>query len=371
LSSAPRHLVTGATGFVGAALILELLTHTQDAIVAVVRPGAVGARPRLVEAVQHAARIYGRDPEGLPLARLEAVEGDVSLPACGAAGTVGRVDVLWHSAASLRFEDRYAAEIMATNFGGTREVLALARAAGAQVANLISTAYVVGSAEGVQREVAVQAAASNNHYERSKVAAEELALQCQGLKVRIFRPSIVVGHSHTLAATTFSGLYGFTRQLFQFRGVMQRMQADLLTTRPLRLRVSPDAPLNLVPVDAVAEQAAHIGLQSGAEGIYHLTEPSPPSIGEAILAVTRALGLADPEFVAPDAPLEWLDEQLDKRLVFYSSYIRGHKVFERSRTDAALEGYRGPAQSVPSVDRLVAWYLEHLEAERADQAPHR
>ncbi len=35
-----RHLVTGATGVVGGALVLELLRRTDDVVLALVRPGA-------------------------------------------------------------------------------------------------------------------------------------------------------------------------------------------------------------------------------------------------------------------------------------------------------------------------------------------
>lgn len=358
-----RHLVTGATGFVGGALLLELLTTTEDEVLALVRPGPDGAEARLRRALLQAAGAYGLAAEALPLHRVRAIPGDVTRPGCGAE-PAPRFDMLWHSAASLRYEDRFRDEIHATNFQGTAQALALAQAGGAQAVHLISTAYVVGRASGRLSEVAVEDVVSNNHYERSKVAAEGLAHALRDLRVCVFRPSIVVGHSRTLAATTFSGFYGFARQLSQFRAVMEKMQAGLLDRRPLQLRVTPDGPLNLVAVDAVAAQAAFIGRQPGAMGIYHLTEPAPPTIGEAILAVAQAVGLPPPEFVAEDAELDWLDEQLDQRLDFYGSYVRGRKLFDRSRADAAL-GARGDLRrpAAPPAE-LAAWYLPRLEAER-------
>jgi len=357
------HLVTGATGFVGGALVLELLATTDDLVLALVRPGAEGADTRLHHAIEEAARAYGLDANTVPWHRLRAVAGDVTAPCCGHPGV--RFDVLWHSAASLRYEDRYEQEIFSTNLEGTRNVLALAREAGAKVVNQISTAYVVGNADGLIPEVPVETPRNNNHYERSKVAAEALARATEGFNLRILRPSIVVGHSRTHGATTFSGLYGFTRQLFQFRGVMERMQQGLLKTQPLRLRVTPDLGLNLIPVDEVVAQAVHIGLQPDAHGVYNLTQSKPPAVGEAIQVVTRALGFADPEFVAPDAPLDWIDQQLDKRLDFYGSYIRGNKVFDRQRSDAALGARADLRRPLPPVSDLVSWYLKRLETERA------
>lgn len=363
--SGPRHLVTGATGFVGAALVIELLNRTDDTVLALVRPGAEGASVRMKRAIEHAANAYGLDPAELPLHRLQTVAGDVTEPRCGMRDSDLRFDVLWHSAASLRYENRYEREILSTNVDGTINALDLARSAGATVVNQISTAYVVGRTEGVILEEPTAEPPHQNHYERSKVAAEAMMRAAAGLRVRILRPSIVVGHSRTLAATTFSGLYGFARQLYQFRGVMQRTQRGLLQERPLRMRVSPDQPLSLVPVDEVAAQSACIGLQSDAEGVYHLTQRQPRSISDTILAVTRSLGFADPEFVARDAPLEWLDEQLDKRLDFYGAYIQGTKHFDRRRSDAALANHADTYRDLPSSAEMVSWYLKRLAAERA------
>ena len=40
------HLVTGATGFVGSALVLELLRCTEDRVVCIVRPSQLDASTR-------------------------------------------------------------------------------------------------------------------------------------------------------------------------------------------------------------------------------------------------------------------------------------------------------------------------------------
>jgi thioester reductase-like protein len=63
------HLITGGTGFVGSAVILELLRQTDADVVAVVRPAAGAPRQRLVEALGHAAAMYEADDE-----LLEAIE---------------------------------------------------------------------------------------------------------------------------------------------------------------------------------------------------------------------------------------------------------------------------------------------------------
>jgi nucleoside-diphosphate-sugar epimerase len=358
-------LVTGATGFVGGALVLELLDRTRDEIVALTREKSRGdAHHRLVASLHSAARAYGRDPSDLPFHRVRGLAGDVTLPCCGVEGDV-RADVLWHAAASLRYEDRYADEIRATNVAGTRHVIELARSAGVRVLNQISTAYVSGKRQGHILEERQDDSGAQNHYERTKVEAEALTQAAEGLSVRILRPSVVVGHSRTLAATTFSGLYGFTRQMMQYRGVLERMQAGLYRTRRMRIAVSADAPIDLIPVDRVAAQAAVIGLRDDASGIYHLAQgEGSPTVGESIRTIAGVLGFAEPEFIAAGEPLDWLDEQFDKRLEFYGSYVRGHRVFDRTRAAQTLGDAPQLHRPLPRIDALADWYIRRLEDER-------
>jgi nucleoside-diphosphate-sugar epimerase len=273
---------------------------------------------------------------------------------------------VWHCAASLRYEDRYADEIRATNVDGTRRVLELAAELGAKYFNHVSTAYVAGRRTGVIHEQPMDDGEVNNHYERSKVDAEGVVRGAFGPRVRIFRPSIVVGHSRTLEATTFTGFYGFVRQLVQFRGMVNRMQAGLLERKPLRMRIDPEAPINLVAIDAVAREAVAIARSEESEGVYHLTHPSPPPVGMAVNAIFDMLDLPRPIFVRDAAELEWLDARFDERLDFYRSYITADRRFDRSRTDAALDGEQGDdtVYDADGIQALGRWYLARLESER-------
>jgi thioester reductase-like protein len=361
------HFVTGATGFLGATLVLELLRRTDDEIVALVRPGDLGAVERFHQAIHHAAKLYEATDLLAELGRCRVVAGDVVEPDCGIREPIGvRISQVWHAAASLQFENRHVDTIRATNVEGTRRVLALAGQLGAGMFNYISTAYVAGRSTGSIPEVRSHGNATNNHYEQSKIDAETLVASWANGRVRIFRPSIVMGHSRTLGATSFTGCYGFFRQLLQFRGMLERTQKGLLARSPVRMRVDPDGDLNLVPVDAVVREAVAIALQDASEGVFHLTHPFPWKTGAVVRTMFELLGMHPPIFVDRRDDFSWLDQELDKRMDFYGSYIVGHKHFERVRTDAALrEGERFAYTDVP-LAALCQWYRQGLEEARQD-----
>ena len=361
------HLVTGATGFLGGAWVLELLQQTRDPVCAVVRPGTQGAEARFRAAITHAAAAYGTPLPPGALDRCTVVAGDLLQPGCGIdPADTGPVAQVWHCAASLRYENRYADEIRATNVDGTRHVLQLAERLGADTFNYTSTAYVAGRKTGTIAEEPANVGATNNAYETSKIDAEALVSAADTMRVRIFRPSVVVGHARTLAATTFTGFYGFLRQLVQFRGMVDRTQHGLLARTPLRIRLDPDARINLVPIDAVAREAVHIGLAEDATGIFHLTTRSAPTVGTCVRTMFEILALHPPLFVDDADSFEWLDARFDERLDFYGSYIRGDKVFERVRTDRTLgDAVRSEVTyGVPRIRAMARWYLRVLEQER-------
>jgi thioester reductase-like protein len=368
------HLVTGSTGFIGGALVLELLARTEGRVVVVVRDGDRGASARFHDAIRHAATLYEDarvGPEAIA-ERCHVVSGDVLSPSCGVdAREVGSVDQVWHSAASLRYEDRYHDEIRATNVDGTRNALALAEQLGASTFNHVSTAYVSGRRTGMLLEEPAEEVETHNHYERSKIDGESLVRAASGLRTRIFRPSIVVGHSRTLGATTFSGFYGFVRQLVQYRGMLERTNKELLA-KPVTVKLDPEATLDFVAVDQVVQDAVGIGLSERSEGFYHLTNRSPPKVGAMVSAVFATLGMCAPRFVSPTEELDWLDAKFDQRLEFYGAYLRGRKHFARTRADEALGGTNEQVVCDSArIDAMGRFYLKILERQRERLPPAR
>jgi HAD superfamily hydrolase (TIGR01490 family) len=150
-----RVLLTGATGFLGEALLERVLHDLPDtAVTALVRPrGTLTGRDRIAHVFRGAAfgRLRERDGDDLSElfdTRLSVLEGDLDvvpdLPA--------DIDIVIHCAGEVSF-DPAIDDGFATNLQGTLNLLAAIEASGAQPHYVhISTAYVAGRQQGHVQE---------------------------------------------------------------------------------------------------------------------------------------------------------------------------------------------------------------------------
>lgn len=354
------YLITGATGFVGGALTLELLRSTDAPIHVLVRGSAAAADERVWSALGTAVQRYGLDHELLVRNRdrVRVITGDLTDDDLARRLPAGDIDEVWHCAASLKFDDRSRREIFAVNVSGTARLADLAERIGVRRFNYMSTAYVTGTATGRLAESPVPHDISvNNQYERSKVAAETMLLTRAGLPTCIWRPSIVVGHSRTFAATGFTGFYGFVRGVVLLARRLQ--QGNGGSTRRLRFMADPTAEINLVPVDSLVRQAVWLSTQPGFDArIVHLTNRSAPTFGDIAAALALRIGIHDFEFVSSRAELGLLERGMHSAMHFFVPQGRGTKHFAQD----IAERYGSPIDAPMDVHYLQAmidWYLDH------------
>ncbi|MET0390584.1 MAG: alpha/beta fold hydrolase [Polyangiales bacterium] len=329
--------MTGATGFVGSHFLYRALCEELTVFCLVRAKNRAEGYRRLHAAVELAASGYRAAGAWRGhLANLRVVVGDITQPECGVPVSV--IDALrpqqlelWHFAASLRYQQHARDAIFRDNVEGTRHALALASRLDAVRFVQLSTAYTAGGAVGlVPERLHPIDGVFRNEYERSKCQAEhEVAAwgKLHSKDVRIARPSIVVGpRDSCLPGGGRTGLYGFMQEVFHLRRTLSAAK------QPLLVLGDADVPLNLVPVDRVADELLALrrfGYPFGP--IYHLTSDVCPTVGRAVALAARSVG-APPLRVAARRSAEVIspiERAFDQRTRFYSSYLAGHKQFQR------------------------------------------
>jgi dihydroflavonol-4-reductase len=255
-----RALVTGANGFVGSAVVRELLRSGRE-----VRC--------LVRAGSNLANL-----EGLPVKKLE---GDVR-DAKSVERAVTGCDEVYHVAASFRWGGRLA-DMVETNVGGTENVLLAAVRAGAKRIVHTSTAGTIGGSEDgtpLDERASWNLGGCGSPYIATKKRAEEFALQLarqKGAPVVIVNPSGPIGAGDV--APTATG-----------KLVVQFLKRKL----PARVR----ARLALVDVDDVA-RGHRLAAEKGRPGERYILSAHNLTIEQYFAALERVSGVPAPRRSVP------------------------------------------------------------------------
>ncbi|HEV3143065.1 MAG TPA: thioester reductase domain-containing protein, partial [Gemmataceae bacterium] len=266
-SKLDRVFLTGATGFLGAFLLDDLLRETDAEVICLVRAANIEqGRERIVQNLHR----YGLDVNG-DLDRIIPVLGDLEQPLLGLLPEdfdrlAGEIDVIYHNGANVNLIYSYSL-LRAVNVLGTKEVLRLATRLKPKPMHFVSTFMVLagGNAgeQGIVTEEDTLPAWDTlpNGYTRSKWVAEKLVEEARsrGLPVTIFRPGHITGHSRT--------------------GVCNAQ--DFLHTMVLacsQIGVAPDLKegMDVTPVDFVSRAIVRLSQRPECTGgTYHLVNPHP------------------------------------------------------------------------------------------------
>ncbi len=264
--SSSRVLLTGATGFLGANLLADLLTRTPLHVRCLVRAvDAPDARARVRQSLD-AQRLWQPAFDD----RLDVVAGDLSLPSLGLSAAAfaalgDEMDAIYHAGARLNLFSPYRV-LKPINVAGTHEMLRLAAIGRPKAFHHISSVVVFGARarhpSGELPEVfdVPDLASDASGYAASKWAAERLVTQAadRGATMSIYRPGRITGHSVT--------------------GIGNADDAfSLMLAGCLRCGIAPalDGVIHLTPVDIVSRAIVDLSRRADAGGqAYHLINPA-------------------------------------------------------------------------------------------------
>ncbi len=317
-------LVTGATGFVGAAVVRALERRG-----ARVRALARGSSPR-------------RNLEGFSG---EVVEGDMRDSGAMTHALAG-VRTLFHVAADYRLWARDPEEIVRNNLQGTGAVMTAALAAGVERVVYTSSVATLSLAHTPADETAsLTEAQAIGAYKRSKVVAERLVERMvaeQGLPAVIVNPSTPIGPGDVRPTPT------------------GRIIVEAATGK---VPAFVDTGLNLVHVDDVAEGHC-LALEKGRIGERYILGGQDVSLRDMLTAIAALTGRKPPTINLPRAPLyplavaaEAIAQLTGKEpfLTVDALKMAGHHMFFTSAKAERELGYRARPYREALADAL-AWF---------------
>lgn len=352
-----RPLLTGATGFVGAHLLVELLKNAEQ-VSCLVRAESPEAG---LERVRRTVQRFGLPETGL--GRVVPVLGNLAQPGLGLSDAardhvLSGADAIFHVAAHVSSAHAYT-HLAPTNVGGTLEVLRLAVEGGLPLHD-VSTLGVFRTPSMNGRPVDESTSLPPDPdgivgaYEQSKWVADRLVTAAAeaGVQGTVHRPARVAGSSRT--------------------GVLP--DADLLPLLLQAIVETGHAPnlhswhLDLTPVDHLVAAIASL---ADRPGVYHYLTPHPLPFDDLVTAFVED-GYAVEREALDDwyARLSRAQEQTGAYAVLTQEFstnaaARAQPHFDCSSTEAAAAD-AGVTFPPPDV-ALIRRYLRHLRA--TDQLP--
>jgi thioester reductase-like protein len=283
--------LTGFPGFIAARLVKRLAARETQFFLLVQKPFLEKAMREIEEIAALAFT---------PLENFALIEGDITLENLGMTqedldAVRAETTSVFHLAAAydLAVDKGTAYRV---NVEGTKNVNELVKTLpNLRRYNYVSTCYVAGKRHDLILETELEHDAGfRNFYEETKYLAE---IEVENLKPRvpltIYRPSVVVGDSHTGETAKYDGIYYLIHYLRRAPGVLRFVNVG-------NSRVK----LNLVPVDFVVDAIAVLSKDERAAGkTVALADPNPLTTEQLFDEIAEAMTEGKKSVVKPPPAL--------------------------------------------------------------------
>ncbi len=334
-------LLTGATGFVGSNLLALLLEKGFEVACLLRQKNGLESYQRLYQVLSNGFTCQ-RQLEHI-LSQVQIVQGDITQERLGLKTGTYRtlqkeVNTIFHCAALTDFHSSLSQEQLKCNVQGIENMIRFAlKGSAVDGFHYISTAYVAGDRTGVIYEGELDKGQGfNNGYEQSKFIAEKILHEYRertDLKITIYRPSIIVGHSQTGKTTLFNGMYLFLRLLYLLKKRFHTTGIHGKTLIPLRVVGKPHTTKNFVHIDYVIRLIMKIFLNASAQGkTYHLINATPPTLYVIKEVMEEILAIKGIQFVNQEAftltPPTRTEQLFAKETESYRTYMFNEPLFD-------------------------------------------
>ncbi|ELS00500.1 amino acid adenylation enzyme/thioester reductase family protein [Xenococcus sp. PCC 7305] len=277
ITTTPKNiLITGATGFLGAFLLNELLQKTTAKIYCLIRAKSITHGQQRIAKKLKSYLLWNESFRD----RIMPIVGDLSQPFLGLSTDrfsrlAETIDVIYHNGAWVNFTYPYS-QLKAANVLGTEEILRLAIHSKVKPVHFISTIGVVTAADRQLEIISEDTPIEHceqipGGYTQSKWVAEKLIAiaRDRGIPTTIYRPGRISGHSQTGACNPDDHTFRMIRGCIQMGTVPQD-----------------DSMINLTPVDYAVSAIAHLSNQPESLGkTFHLVNPQPTPWNEVVNSV--------------------------------------------------------------------------------------
>jgi amino acid adenylation domain-containing protein/thioester reductase-like protein len=379
LAEPQQILLTGATGFLGAFLLHELLGQTQATIYCLVRASSLEAANHKIK--RNLER-YGLVEDLLDKKlrkRVIPVLGDLSESLLGLSpqqfrDLASQIDRIYHGGALVNLIYPYTA-LRAANVQGTQEILRLASQVKLKPVHFISTLDVFQAPNYAERAIVLEQEALadgeelEHGYAQSKWVAEKLVMAAweRGIPTSIYRLGMIVGHTQTGISKT-DDLVGRLIKGF------------------IEMGSAPDLALNLTltPVDYASQAIVHLSKQRESWGkAFHLVNPHSLPLSQ-LLNYLQSLGYS----IEPVAYESWRSQLQSLDIAQNNALMPLKPLFERRSHESeptyletlvldkfncqnAIEGLAGTAIFCPPIDTaLLDLYFSYFIQSGFLEAPN-